>query len=192
MTSNKLEFFNRTSQNFSSFLGYILMAGPVSSVLADLVFSVIFSRNRIAISFFRHSCMERGVKDYHAGNVWQNFSKSTDACSVGWIMQWSQKRQLLYLLNHFFINEGWILKVFTASHNTMAHTGNLIIRFNDIKAFQIIQQNFYGLRVICNIKNLLLWTTVKFHCWNRILETNPFQQALSQDLFFRHQVELPF
>ena len=105
MASDKLEFFNRTSQNFSSFLGYILMAGTVSSVLANLVFSVIFSRNRIAICFFRHSCMERGVKDHHAGNVWQNFSKSTDACSVGWIMQWSQKRQLLYLLNYFFINE---------------------------------------------------------------------------------------
>ena len=89
VTSDKFEFFNRTSQNFRSFLGYILMAGTVSSVLANLVFSVIFSRNRIAISFFRHSCMERGVKDYHAGNVWQNFSKSTDACSIGWIMQWS-------------------------------------------------------------------------------------------------------
>ena len=87
VASDEFQFFNRFTQKFRSFVGYILMASSMCSVFTDLIFSVVLSWQWIAISLFWHSCVERCIKNSHTGNVWKNFLESTDTVSIGRIVQ---------------------------------------------------------------------------------------------------------
>ena len=104
MTSDKFQLLKRFAQKFSCFMRHILMTGTMSSVLADLVFCIIFRWQWIAISFFWHSGMERSIKHYHTCNVRQKFLKSTNPCSICWIVKRCQEREFFNFLNDLFIN----------------------------------------------------------------------------------------
>ncbi len=87
----------------------------------------------------------KGIKKYHnTGNIWTNLSRHEFQLQLQDYEEVLTKTILL-LSKDFVIYQGQNREVFSTSNNALAHTCNLIVGFDNIKANQIIQQKFLQL-----------------------------------------------
>ena len=102
------------------------MTGTVCTVLADVIFGVVFLRNCIAVCIIRHSLMECGIKDTNVRNILENLAGCSDTLQVGRIVQRGKRNTFFNTSLNRIVNQGRLAVQITARHDTVAYSNQRI------------------------------------------------------------------
>ena len=121
MAGNQPGALYRRAGNFKIVAGHIAMGGAVKAIPADLVFLIIFIRQRIQIGGRRHGGVERGIKDHnlrHPGA--EAFAAGADTLYMGQVMQRRQIGQPFDLGDDLFVYQHRFREGCAALHDPVA------------------------------------------------------------------------
>ena len=106
MTCNNLKVLNIFAHLFSYSVRNELMRRAVETVAANSIFFIIFVRNSIHICLWRHSTVERCIKNKYLRNIrTYNFKASPVAHKMSRIVKRSKRSKFFNILNNLFCNE---------------------------------------------------------------------------------------
>ena len=106
---------------FGAFRRHVPVARTVESVSADLVFFIIFVRNRIHRCVCRHRLVECGIENSHLRHSWQCFRHGLDTEKVGRIVQRSYIRTFFDLLHDLVVYQLAAEEFFPSVHYTVSY-----------------------------------------------------------------------
>ena len=181
MAGNKLTV---ASQQFRRPAGNILMRSPVSAVTANLMRFILFNRQWIKISFFRHALMKSSVKSGNLFNIRQSVFNRLNSQNRRRIMQRSQNRQLINFLQNLIRNQNRLVKETAALNHAVPDAVQLVKTLQCAVQKQI--QNFFNSFVVrrqSDIFNDFVAVTY-FNADKRTVNTDTFGIAFCYNFIF--------